>query len=358
MAVYTYQCPKCGAPLQWSGSGLHCGSCGIDYKEENMRDLTESMEQDKRESHFNWESGTAQAYWSEEEKQQVSEYSCPSCSAVIVASASAAAAKCPYCGNNLLMSEHFSGSLRPDAVIPFSLDREQAEAKLRVHFRRKRLLPADFIKACRVEDVTGLYVPYFLFDASADARGTYRATRVRTRRRGDWEEIHTDHFYVEREGGMNFTSVPVDACTRIDNVLTESIEPFDYSAERSFDPGYFAGYQADCRDQQASECYPRANERITESARRALRDTVIGYATVSEDRTQVFVDQANVRYALMPVWLLTVRYGDQAFPFAVNGQTGKLAGELPVDTGKYVLSVLGYAVIVELILTFILYFFL
>ena len=357
MSVQTYQCPACSAPLLWNGDGLKCSGCGYEYKEEDMRQLTESMAEDGVESEFAWERFAPTGDYSAEESAQMEEHTCPNCGAVIVTAPSTAASTCVYCGNNLLVGERFSGGLRPDSVIPFTVSREEAEAKLRVHFRRKRLLPTDFIRSCRVEEVTGLYVPYYLFDADTFARASYRTTRVRTHRHGNWEETHTDHFYVERAGDMRFERVPVDACSRVANVLTEAIEPFDYSAERPFNPGYFAGYQADCKDETVESCAPRASERVTTSAQKALRDTVIGYATVTEVSNRVAVHSGRVRYALMPVWLLTVRYNGESYPFAVNGQTGKVVGTLPVDKKKYLLSVLEYAGICEAVVAALIYLF-
>ena len=42
----------------------------------------------------------------------------------------------------------------------------------------------------------------------------------------------------------------------------------------------------------------------------------------------------DVQYAMAPVWILTTRYQDKPFTFVMNGQTGKLVGELPVDENK------------------------
>ncbi len=358
MNIATYQCPQCGAPLKWQESQLVCASCGAEYKEEDMRALSEAMQENSEKVGLDWDKcRNAQTFTSEEESA-LQQYNCPACGAVLVTSAATAATKCAYCGNNALIPKQFSGELRPDAVVPFTVSREDAEKKLREHFKGKRLLPDDFVRACRVEDVEGLYVPYFLFDCRADARCTYRAQRIRSYRRGDWQITDTQHFYIERRGQIGFERVPVDACKRVDDTLTEAIEPFDYTACKQFDPGYLAGYQADCRDQEMSECVPRANERVTNASTAALRDTVKGYVNVTSDCTQVRLDQGTVRYVMMPVWLLNVRYGDQSFPFAVNGQTGRLAGELPVDKRKYRLLKYGLMLGLEIALAILIAFFL
>lgn len=358
MTIETYQCPQCSAPLIWKNGELVCESCGASYKEEDMRALSEAMQENAGQSSLDWNKCRNAQTFTAQEESALQEYNCPACGAVLVTSAATAATKCAYCGNNALIPKQFSGELRPDAILPFAVSREDAEKKLREHFHGKKLLPDDFVRACRVEDVEGLYVPYFLFNCQADARCTYRAERVNTYRRGDWQITDTLHFYVERCGRVSFDRVPVDACKRVDDTLTEAIEPFDYAACKPFDPGYLAGYQADCRDQEMDECVPRANERVTNAATDALRSTVHGYSSVVSDCTQVRLDQGKVRYVMMPVWLLTVRYGDQAFPFAINGQTGRLAGELPVDKRKYRRLKLSWMLGLEVALALLIAFFL
>ena len=336
MSIHTYQCPQCSAPLVWQADALRCENCGAEYKPEDMQALYEILAENEAGGYeLNWQNAEHTAQFGAEEAANMRAYTCPGCGASIVTDKTTAATRCVYCGNNAMMPENFEGGLRPDVIIPFSITREQAEKTLRAHFEKKPLLPADFRRACRVEDVTGLYVPYFLFDCEADARATYRATRVRSYTRGDWHITDTSHYYVERCARVTFDRVPVDAIKRVENVLTEAVEPFEYASCRRFDAGYLAGYQADCRDQQPQECAPRANERMKTSAEAALRATVAGYTTVAEQTSGVRLAHGDVEYAMLPVWLLNVCYGDQVFPFAVNGQTGKLVGELPVDKKKY-----------------------
>lgn len=341
MATTTYKCPSCGSPLVWGGEGLQCEACGNKYKTEDMQAYAEALEKNARESRMDWQGFENHARFDSEEAQKMRTFNCTTCGAEVMTDENTAATRCVYCGSPALIPERFEGGLRPDAVIPFLVSREEAEKKLRAHFDGKKLLPNDFVRSCRVEEVTGLYVPYFLFDCEADARMTYRTTRVRTRRQGDYMVTYTSHYYVEREGEVQFARIPVDASSRVSNVLTEAVEPFDFNALCDFKMPYMAGYQADKYDETIENCIPRVNERVTESTVNAFRDTVQGYVSVAPDQQKLNLTRGQTRYVLLPVWLLTVRYGDQSFPFAINGQTGKLVGELPVDKGKYRLLKLG-----------------
>ena len=335
MSITTYQCPSCGTPLVWQDGALRCAACDSEYKIEDIQAYQDALEQNERPNEMNWQATQTETPFSGEEAAHMRVFHCPSCGGEVLTDENTAATQCVYCGSPTLIPERFTGGLKPDAVIPFSVKREEAEKKLREHFQGKKLLPNDFIRSCRVEDVTGLYVPYYLFDCQAQARLTYRATRVSTHRSGEYQITKTRHFYVEREGTVDFSNIPVDASERVANVLTEAVEPFDYQALSDFQAGYLAGYQADKQDQSVESCVPRVNERVETSTQAAFRDTVVGYATVVPDKTQLKMNRGATRYVMLPVWLLTVRYGENAFPFAINGQTGKLVGELPVDKKKY-----------------------
>ena len=334
MSTTTYKCPSCAAPLMWGGEGLKCRICDNEYKLEDIQSYLDALNQNGQGGEMNWEE-QEHAQFSGEESAHMRVFQCPSCGGEVMTDENTAATQCVYCGSPTLIPERFRGGLKPDAVIPFLVSREEAEKKLRAHFHGKKLLPNNFIRACRVEEVTGLYVPYYLFDCKANARVTYRATRVSTHRSGDYEVTKTRHYYIERTGRVDFADIPVDASRRVDNVLTEAIEPFDYNALCEFQAGYLAGFQADKQDQQPETCIPRVNERVKTSTEMAFRDTVNGYDTVKADVTQVNMTHGSNRYVLLPVWLFTVRYDGKSFPFAINGQTGKLVGELPVDKNKY-----------------------
>ena len=155
--------------------------------------------------------------------------------------------------------------MKPDLIIPFKLDRKQAEQKLRDHLKGKVLLPKYFKTENRIKEVKGLYVPFWLYDSDASAEIRCRGTRVHSWSDGDYEYTETEHFLVSRGGDLGFDKVPVDGSEKMANDLMESIEPFRYGEAVPFQKGYMAGYLADRYDQSSEECAPRANERMRES---------------------------------------------------------------------------------------------
>ena len=114
----------------------------------------------------------------------------------------------------------------------------------------------------------------------------------------------------------------------------EAVEPFDYSEAVDFNAAYLSGYLADRYDVTAEECEPRANERVKKSTEEAFAATVTGYSTVATDNSSIRFTDGKIRYSLMPVWMLNIKYKDIVYKYAINGQTGKTVGEFPVDKKK------------------------
>ena len=98
---------------------------------------------------------------------------------------------------------------------------------------------------------------------------------------------------------------------------------------------YLAGYLADKYDVDAEQSIPRANARIRKSTEDAFAATVNGYTTVTKEDGSIRLRDGNVTYAFFPVWLLNTTWNGQNYLFAMNGQSGKMVGDLPLDKAAY-----------------------
>ena len=337
-------CPACNAEVffQPGEKEATCPSCGAEFEVEALLAYTAQKEEKKTDS-MTWDT-QAGGQWQQGETDGLRVYSCKTCGGEIVADETTGATACPYCGNPVVLSGHFSGSLKPDLVIPFQVDKKAAIAALNNHYKGKRLLPKVFKDQNHIEEVKGLYVPVWLFDADADAQVEYEATKVHTWSDSDYDYTETRHYAVFRGGTLGFADVPVDGSTKMDDTLMESIEPFDISGAVPFQAAYLPGYLADKYDVDADASIGRANERIKQSTEDAFRSTVVGYTSVTTVDSNVRLENGRARYALYPVWMLNTQWKGQKFTFAINGQTGKIAGDLPMDKGlfwKYLLTVSG-----------------
>ena len=341
-AAAHYKCPYCGAALTFGSHSqqLDCENCGNSFPLETVQQAAEIDVQNTTDEEMQWEFASHSAF-DEAETSHLRTYRCQNCGSEIVADETTAATECVYCGSPSILPGVLSGAYRPDMVIPFQKSKKEAMDALRNHCKGKRLLPKNFISENQIEKITGIYEPFWLFQADAEGDCTFKCTRVSAHRQGQYEVINTSHFLVRRGGSMSFKQVPVDASTQMDDTLMESIEPYDSDKGQDFNVGYLSGYQAQRYDLEASDCQPRANERIRESVLSVLRGTVMGYTSVIPVNTQVQLNHSQVRQVLMPVWLLNTRWKDKTYTFAMNGQTGEFVGDLSTDMGKFWKYLLG-----------------
>lgn len=330
-----YKCPCCGGAIGFDSSvqKMKCPYCDTEFETETLREYDEELKRSAG-SDMNWES-SAGDNWSGEETEHMRSYICNSCGGEILTDETTAATKCPYCDNPVIMTGNLSGTLRPDYVIPFKLSREDAKAALKRHVEKKRLLPKVFKDENHLDEVKGIYVPFWIFDADADARIRYNATRVRSWSDARFHHTETSHFSVVRGGHIGFEHIPVDGSSKMDDTLMESIEPFDFSDAVDFQTAYLAGYLADKYDVTAEKSVERANERVRNSTQAALRQTVTTYATAIPVATDIRLSNGVSKYALYPVWILNTTWKDKKYVFAMNGQTGKLTGDLPLDKAAF-----------------------
>ena len=323
-----YKCPCCGGAIEFD-SGIQkmkCPFCDTEFEVEALAAYDSELSNEKPDD-LRWESADA-APWQEE---GIRSYVCKSCGGEIIGDENTAATACPYCGNPVVMMEQFTGVLKPDLVIPFKLDKKAAVAALKKHYEGKRLLPKVFKDENHLQEIQGIYVPVWLFDTQADANIRYKATQVRAWSDSRYDYTQTSYFAVSRGGHIGFERIPVDGSTKMDDALMESIEPYDHKDAVDFQTAYLAGYLANKYDVDAEESIERANQRVRESTEQAFAETTHGYTTVIPEYTGIRLQDGKIRYALYPVWLLNTKWNGNTYTFAMNGQTGKLVGDLPVD---------------------------
>lgn len=378
--VVNYQCPSCTAPLRFDAESgqLECDFCGSSFsvaevegvyaaKSEEAKRAGEAIEAsaassegaDAPDSATEGAGGVSVGTVEEvvsssaaavasagagvaQVRQQTAAapapsmviYNCPSCGAELICDETTVATSCPYCDNHTVIPTRYSGEFKPDFVLPFAKTKEETIAALKSHYKGRPFLPDTFTDGNHVKEVKGVYVPFWLFDGSASGSASFEATRSRTYLSGNYRVTETDHFDVYRSGSISFLGIPVDASTKMPDDYMDSIEPFDYRALVPFSPAYLPGYLADKPDVDVEACGERADARAEVTVLDNLRDTVVGYEMVLERGSSTGVVRERSHYAMLPVWMLSTRWEDAPYLFAMNAQTGKMVGDLPVDKRK------------------------
>ncbi|MDO4198624.1 MAG: hypothetical protein Q4D13_06530 [Erysipelotrichaceae bacterium] len=328
--IVSYKCPCCGADIPYDSSSgqLKCAHCGTAYRIDELEQY--NVESEIQADSFNWEDTGSENV----EMSDSVTYVCPSCGGAVVGDRNMAASSCPYCGNSVIVAEQFEGMLKPDLVLPFKLTKEDARKAYAEHIKGKTFLPNDFSANNVIENLKGLYVPYWLFSCDAECQGRFRAKRTRTYITGDYEVREESHYLVYRDARAQFENVPVDASSKLDNALLDALEPYDYSSGKDFNTAYLSGFFADKYDQDKDQVISKANRRIKNSMAEILRSSVVGYDSVISEQTSMQFRNGTNKYALLPVYIFSTQYNGKLYQFAMNGQTGKFAGDLPMDPKK------------------------
>lgn len=360
--VVSHKCYNCGSALNYSveDQTIKCVSCGSVYTKEDMEQFTQMLEGGGEDLtgknvKIEWQfKDLSQDYHVGDKKA----YRCKSCGGNIIVDDSVAATKCPYCDNPALLSEKLSGMLKPDVIIPFAIRRDEMKTRLKDFLRWKFLVPKVFRNNHRIEQSSGIYVPFWLFDVDVHADAVFSAQHVSHYSSGDYNVKETKHYKCYRSGDFDFENLPADASESMKDEYMDSIEPFDMSKMVEFDGMYMAGFMADKYTVTSDECAVRINKRVKWTCESELSKTVKGYSS-----TRLFSSnisnrgKANVKYAMMPVWVMATRYKDKVYEFVMNGQTGKVVGSVPISIGRC-LSMFGILWAIGILITLITAYFL
>lgn len=336
--VTNYKCPNCGGPLRFDPEKqlLVCDHCGATYTNEQAKELFGQQDQQAAAvKEVELDEGMAAAMGKSVEEAaaaQLKAYQCPSCGATLICDEHSAATSCPYCGNPTIVPGKLTGGQQPELVLPFKKDKQAAKETLKEFYHGKPFLPKVFVSQNHIEEIKGVYVPFWLYNGTVDVNGTYNAERSNTFKSGDSEVTEVNHYALERAGTISFEQVPADASSKMPDDLMDAIEPYDYSDLVKFETSYLVGYMADNYDVSAEENKDRVTRRMSNSAVDAVHDTITGYTSYNAVNEDAKVRDVSWQYVLLPVWLLATRWQGKTYLFAMNGQNGRMVSDdLPID---------------------------
>lgn len=325
MDAIQYKCPNCCADLKFQPEtqNFGCEYCLSTFSEAEIKIICAKEENSIPDE---VEVETAQEF-----EEHTNLYRCSSCGAEIIADDNQTATFCYYCHNPVILSGRLSGEYKPGKVIGFNLTREQAEQKFRQWCEKRWFLPKDFTSDSQLEKMTGLYVPFWVADCDMTAEFFARGKKVRTWIMGSYRYTETKIYDIIRCADIYTDGIPADGESKIDDLLMESIEPFDYKDAKPFSMSYFSGFYADKYDVDKAAVFPRIRNRAETAAKGVIKESIGGYSSVSVTSETYNILGTKWEYMMLPVWFMTYKYKGSIYSFAINGQTGKLAGTPPLD---------------------------
>ena len=351
--VIHYKCPNCGADMAFDANTgtLRCDSCGRTQTIEHMagtKDLPrdaevkyEMDEEDLKAANSSFEKDYADpsdtdapSYRNIFGENEAHEYHCNNCGATLITDSNTTATTCSFCGAGVVLADRLSGTLAPSKVIPFTISKEQAQEAFKKWCRKGLLTPSDFMTADRIKNITGMYIPFWLYDLNGRGEIEATCTKVRTYTRGDWIYTETKYYHVYRKVDLNYLKVPCDASKKMDDNMMDKLEPYNYNNLKDFNMPYLAGFIAEKYDFTDDQLLPRVKERVYSYVDSFLRSTISGYSSVHINRKNINIRKKRADYALMPVWMVCYDYRQAEHIFLMNGQTGKVIGKPPLSKAK------------------------
>lgn len=343
--ILNIKCPACQGNLVFDSTiqKVCCTSCGSQYQPDEFENLDQNTTgNESRNEHID---------------EDFNLYSCSSCGAELLTDDETIITTCPYCDSQIVFTQRISNQLRPNFIIPFALDKKKATESLSKHLKNKFLLPKVFKDENHIDEVKGIYAPYWVFNYDLSANATYEGTKVRKYVTGDYEYTETSFYDIVAKSDSSFKNIPADGSSKLDDALMESIEPFDFSKSTDYNSIYLTGYMANRYDVDSNEVQSIVENRTKNSIKNAFARELSHYTTITNKHLSIQTQNKDVKYALLPVWILNTTWKNEKYVFAMNGQTGKFVGNLPVDKAKLVMVSLlslgiSFSAILGLLYTF------
>ncbi|MBQ8297210.1 MAG: hypothetical protein IJX77_05445 [Ruminococcus sp.] len=347
MEAVQYKCPNCGAELQFKPDrqAFGCDFCLSSFTEAEIKEVCAKTENSIPDAEIDAQKDFA---------EHTNLYHCSGCGAEIICDDNRTADFCYYCHEPVILSGRMSGEFKPNKVIGFRLTRDNAVDAFKKWVGKRWFVPSSFKSNQQLEKLTGLYVPFWVADCGLKADYVAKGHKIRTWTSGNYRYTETKEFEIIRRANITADGIPADGESKIDDLLMEAIEPFDYTQAKDFSMSYLSGFLADKYDVDKAAVFPRIQVRAADAAKSVINQSISGYDSVIPRSEDYKIMHTDWQYMLLPVWFMTYKYNGEIYSFAVNGQTGKLAGTPPLDKMKLALASLGFglaaAVIIMLIL--------
>ena len=356
-----YKCPYCGGELVFKPQQqkFGCDYCGSYFEHEEISKMYEEVNKmaeenaDPNAQTIKDEKDFADIDYDNEFAEHTNLYTCDSCGAQIIADDTTSASFCYYCHNPVVLAGRLTGKYRPKFVIPFAVTREKAEADFKEWCKKKWFLPSDFKSKQQLEKMSGVYVPFWLTSCTAEVNFSCIGEKRREWTSGDYSITEISEFAVKRKGEIPFERVPTDGANKIENSLMDAIEPYNYKEMRDFSMQYLSGFMAEKYDLDWEQVLDRAKLRINEGCKQKVHETIVGYSSTKAENMNVYYKKVDREYVLMPVWFMTYQHNGNTYSFAMNAQTGKLAGTPPLSKAKLFGFCEGLFAVIAIIITII-----
>jgi Zn finger protein HypA/HybF involved in hydrogenase expression len=335
----TFKCPQCGATTRYdvAAGGVACEHCGYTARPEAQRVGRQAEEFEFTLDTWN----QAQAGWGVDRQ----ELFCESCGAVISLGEGTLTATCMFCASHRVhVREPAAETLRPRYLVPFKVQKEMVRQRAQEWLGQGWFHPAGLAQAAGIERFTGIYVPFWTFDAQVRAKwraevGYERQERYYDAANKDWKSRTViDWRWENGEVPLTIDDLLISGSSHLSKMILNRLYPYNLNELVTYTPDYLAGWQATAYDISLPQAWEEGKNLIREQSKQACRDSIRSSHVRNFSMTADF-GQETWRYLLLPVYAASYKFEDQVYQIMANGQTGVIAGQKPVAWWKIWLTI-------------------
>lgn len=334
------KCVGCGANLVFNpkSQDLFCEKCESHYQIVNdgrivLHDLTKSASKDKKYDDF---------------VNQNKMFKCPNCGANVILNQFEISKKCPYCEASLVIEENNFPGLKPDAVIPFQFNKEQAGNSFVNSVKKRFFVPNKFKKNIPQSDINGIYIPAFGYSTKTISVYNGELYEEYEETDADGNSVtHRSYFKVSGTHDAEFCDIMVESSSKITQAEINGFLPYKTKYRQSYLNQYILGYSVEHYNQTVQECIPTYKSIVDKSIRsqilRKYKYDGVNYLNINTE----YRDEKYLYY-LVPVYKFEYEYKKKRYITYMNGQTGRVDSNVPKSGLKIALVIILPLLIVML----------
>lgn len=317
-----YECPNCGGNLKFdiASQKLKCDYCLT------LKDPYEVTKDKAAEESSSFD---------------VTIFTCPQCGGEILSTDTSAAEFCSFCGASTILDSRIAREKRPAYLIPFKQTKDACKKAYIACMKRALFAPNELKDEKYIDGFRGIYIPYWAYTVSQ--QGTVSMKGEKSYHKGNY--LYTDHYDLSGEIDAHYYDLSYDASSSFSDNISEKIAPFNVKETKKFTPSFLSGFYADTADVDGSVYQKDAIKLANDSSYRKIKATpefkdltLPSGGNDSEVSTLLHTQCGAPERTLYPVWFMSYRKGSRVAYATVNGQSGKVAADIPIDSGKYILG--------------------
>ena len=218
------------------------------------------------------------------------------------------------------------------------------------------LAPSDLKAGAMLDQLHGIYIPYWTFDAQAYSNWTGEAgfhyyVQVQARDQNGnaitRQEQRTRWEYRSGSHSQFYDDVLLMASRQLSKQesTVQDVSHYDMNGVVDYDPRFLLGWEAEVYSIDLAESARKAEEQIRYREENACSQQ-LGGDTQRGLQVDTQLSNQTFKHLLMPLWICAYMYNGKLYRFMINGQTGQVAGERPKSFWKIAMLVAGFILLV------------